>query len=245
MLTFTKFIEEGLFSSFKRKPDDSVLNTVGSDDNRNQSFNINKAFYDQKFHEHPSVVANNLTPADITLLQFYAKTGYFSINNYLRNRSGSLSGYGHDKPVIKQTDDIKAVQSNIESLWKLFSPENTNKKSITVVSGLSVPSALEIQKNKKGTFAGFTSATTSMSVAQSFSDLHQHKGEKFIAKMVVSPGSAISIAKYVHNSENEVLIEAGAKWVLTGTDEYEEDKILLLSVSKGNRSFRDYGDYRE
>jgi len=54
-----------------------------------------------------------------------------------------------------------------------------------------------------------------------------------------------SIAKYVHNSENEVLIEAGAKWVLTGTDEYEEDKILLLSVSKGNRSFRDYGDYRE
>lgn len=198
ILSFKNYLSESLKTE-SDKPIDSSDHLEESDDDVNKVHAI---------HQHPDIKPNNFTQANINSLFHFTDThNSRKINKYLEKL--------HNNKKTKDSNETE-LRYRINEISSVFSPENTNRKSIITYSGIPKyvgEKLLKSENNSKHTFPRFISTTTTLKKAMDFADYHanSNKDGYHVLKLYNKPGSALSMVRTTYYpNENEFLINKGS-----------------------------------
>jgi hypothetical protein len=223
-----------------------VLSWVGHHELRNNtsikegSNPYSTQIYD-KIHDHPDYAPQALTQSHKDAIKDYTSTpskdpfGHGSshnINGHLRYLEGHPDPKPdpYDAPEDKVTHGVKhhnpeTVRKSIRKLSSAFTPENTNKKPITLHGGIPQHIGMTLAASGIGSqhhLAGFTSTSTDKSVANDFAETYankdHHERSVHIIEYNAEPGTALSAVHHTEFAgENEMILHHGAKITYNGT----------------------------
>jgi hypothetical protein len=168
-------------------------------------------------NRNPTGDPKNLTPEQRELIQYYTGAGFMHVNQQLRKKSGIDSEFSGQDANYDPYD----IESKAGLISSAFTKENTNKKTITVYSGISTGHAKRIIDNKDSAqrMPSFLSSSLSYQTALNYSELNA-RNDKFLSVLecVCPPGTVLDIRKISKQpQEEEVLINHGQKFKVIGT----------------------------
>lgn len=220
----------------------------------------------QAIHYDQDVVPKGLTNAHISAIRGYTSTSAASssgfkasrvMNDYLRNRMGDRSRTIRDHPEAK-------VKKSIKDLSAVFTPENTNRKTIETYSGIpsDIGKRLEASdKDSKHTLAGFSSFSTARKVAHHFGvkfkltsskrpDADDSDRSIHLIHATLEPGSGLSLVDHSnYENENEILLNHGAHITYHGTTVHKDStgrpvRVHHVTVHSTHEPLENYSEYR-
>lgn len=160
-----------------------------------------------------------LTPQQRKILYDYTKNTYHQINRHLRSKYGVEDLIPVEK--FKEYDPAD-IEDKIGIISSAFTPENTNRNSTTVYTGIIPSFGKKLIDNigKTMNFAGFTSTSLDRSTGLNFGEFYADDRENiYVIKCICPPHTILDIRTVSKNpSEEEQLINHGAKFKVLGYD---------------------------
>lgn len=214
--------------------------------------------YDSSFHDHPDVIPKKINRGHALAIDHYVAGGWNNpvsgpgtsrnINWYLRNRAGESD----DK--IKGGHSEDKVKTAINRLSSLFTPDNTNRKSVEVYSGVPQHIGKKLQEAGEGSthyLPGFTSTSSSRLTAHAFARSFARSDnlkEQHVLHITAKPGTGVSLVHHSILPENEVLIHHGARLTYHGTTTHQNrdgtvTHVHNVTIHPDHKKLEDYGPY--
>lgn len=179
--------------------------------------------------EHQQSVGNYTGASSDNAIKGHASSG--NMNAYLRKRMGDI------KSKIIGSHSPEKVKESIDRLSAVFTPENTNKKSVESFSGIPGRIGTKLQKLKPGDthhIPGFTSTSTKYDTALGFARSYNDTKTTHVIKFHIKPNAGLSAVYYSRfPHENEIILHHGAKVSYLGRSSSvspQGDKVIVHNM---------------
>lgn len=229
---------------------------------------------DDDILNHPDYKPQGLTQSHKDAIKDYTSTpsrdpyGHGSSANmnghlgYLEGHDDPQTDYSKPPPLHPITQGIKhhhteTVRKSIRKLSSAFTPENTNKKTITLHGGIPKHIGMKLAASEKGSqfhLAGFTSTSEGEGIARSYAEKYAiqdgHQRTKHKIQYEAEPGTALNVVGNTDfPTEREMILHHGAKVTYNGTDKRvngagETEYTHHLTVHNEHKPMEEYARYK-
>ncbi len=156
--------------------------------------------------------------------------GYANINGYLRNGKPTFGTYTEEE--TKLVDRVAGLVSSAINKHPIDTPTSVFRGMKVKKDDVGTAHYLNLKVGDTFSDKGFTSATTSKTVANKFSEKLNRTDVQFSIEIQLKPGDkALPMDKYhKHSSEKEMLIDRNVKFRVVSLKESNGIKKMVLEI---------------